>query len=66
MESQDGWVGTQEKFGWVCTTFEPLPCLKIIHFTTLLKTRDLFLQPLQVQNYVIFNTQLFFKKKLLV
>ena len=42
MASKGGWVGSQEKFGWVCTAFEPLPCLKIIYFTTLLKTRDLF------------------------
>ena len=37
MASQGGWVVSQEKFGWVCTAFEPLPCLKIIYFTTLLK-----------------------------
>ena len=57
MASKGGWVGSQEKFGWVCTAFEPLLCLKIIYFTTLLKTRDLFSQPIHVHNYVIFNTQ---------
>ena len=56
MASRGGWVGSQEKFGWVSTAFEPLPCLKIIYFTTLLKTRVLFSQPIHVHNYVIFNT----------
>ena len=54
-----GWMDWQSREVWVCTTFEPLPCLKFIHFTTLLKTRDLFSQPIQVQNYVIFNTTFF-------
>lgn len=47
MASQGGCVGTEEKFGCVLPS---ILCLKIIHFTTLLKTNDHFSQPIQVQN----------------